>query len=384
LIFIGGIHVNESHIFAGNNTSQGFFSYFDYVFNPEEANRIYILKGGPGVGKSSFMKKFAAKMLSKGYFIENVHCSNDNESLDGINIPELKISFVDGTAPHTIDPKIPGAADEIINLGLYLDNKKLEKYKNEIIQINKETSLLYQSAYRFLKGASLILDEINGIYDKLTDKMQFNILQKHVIDTIFLKDSTNSDDKQKKTEKTYINSIGNTCGKIRKLFSEAYTADGYIIHTNSLCYGKKVWAITGKNLDLASKLLDYIVNEAVNKGFDTECYCHPLNPEQFQHISIPALNLMIVSIEEQYSCKYDEIIDLSALINHEKLKAYHLELDSNTNIFDDLTKNAFKKLYEAKKLHELLEIFFINSMDFKSVNECFDHILSKYTNYAHK
>ncbi len=65
--------MKEKHIFAGNNTAVGFYSYFDYLFNPEELDRIYILKGGPGVGKSSFMKKFAAKMLEKNYPVEYIH-----------------------------------------------------------------------------------------------------------------------------------------------------------------------------------------------------------------------------------------------------------------------------------------------------------------------
>jgi hypothetical protein len=364
--------MNEKHVFAGNNTSQGFYSYFDNVFNPEEANRIYILKGGPGVGKSSFMKNFAAKMLAKGYFIEKVHCSSDNNSLDGIIIPALKIAFVDGTAPHTIDPRIPGAADEIINLGSYLDNVKLEKYKHEIIQINKETSLLYQSAYRFLKCAGLVLEEINGIYDKLTDKTQFHILQKDVMERIF--PSFNTSD----TEKTKHSSNHDTPGKIRKFFSEAYTPDGYIIHTDSLCYDKKVWGITGKNVNYASELLNSIAAEAGKRGLDTECCYRPLHPEKLQHVCIPALRTILISAKELYNLKYDEIVNLSALIKKDNLESYRLELDENTDLFDSLLKNTFKKLYDTKKLHELLEVFFVNSMDFDGVNACFDHVLTRY------
>ena len=44
--------------FPGGNTSLGFFSYYDYLV-PPDATRIMIIKGGPGVGKSSFMKALA-------------------------------------------------------------------------------------------------------------------------------------------------------------------------------------------------------------------------------------------------------------------------------------------------------------------------------------
>lgn len=59
--------LKEKHVFAGSNSSKGFYSYFDYIINPDDAKRIYILKGGPGIGKSSFMKKFGSKMSSQGY-----------------------------------------------------------------------------------------------------------------------------------------------------------------------------------------------------------------------------------------------------------------------------------------------------------------------------
>ena len=37
-------------IFPGANTSNGFYSYFDYII-PKDVKRIFCLKGGPGVGK---------------------------------------------------------------------------------------------------------------------------------------------------------------------------------------------------------------------------------------------------------------------------------------------------------------------------------------------
>lgn len=117
------------HMFPGGNTSQGFFSYYDYILSQEEANRIICIKGGPGVGKSTFMKRVGEEMLELGYDIELMHCSSDNNSLDGVVIPSLKVALLDGTAPHVVDPKNPGAVDEIINLGDFWNNEELKKHK---------------------------------------------------------------------------------------------------------------------------------------------------------------------------------------------------------------------------------------------------------------
>jgi ABC-type lipoprotein export system ATPase subunit len=41
-------------VFPGGNTCLGFYSFYNYIIG-EEARRIFVLKGGPGTGKSTFM-----------------------------------------------------------------------------------------------------------------------------------------------------------------------------------------------------------------------------------------------------------------------------------------------------------------------------------------
>lgn len=91
---------NIKRLFPGGNTSVGFFSYYDYVVNLKKANRVYLIKGGPGVGKSQMMKTLGNWMVEQGYDVEFHHCSADPESLDAIVITALGIAFIDGTAPH--------------------------------------------------------------------------------------------------------------------------------------------------------------------------------------------------------------------------------------------------------------------------------------------
>lgn len=353
--------LKEKHVFAGNNSSKGFFSYFDYIINPDDAKRIYILKGGPGVGKSSFMKKFGSKMSSKGYGVEYIHCSSDENSLDGVLVPELKIAFIDGTAPHIVDPKLPGTVDEIINLGIYINSKEIEKHKIQIIEITKRISQLYKSAYRYLESASIISEEINSIYDRFTDSSKFSTLCEEVINKLFSKEV----------------SI-NKPGSIRKMFTEAYTANGYIKYTDSYCSNLKTWAIIGENSNCTSKLLDAVVTEAVKRGFYVECFYKPLTPEKLQHIIIPDLNIMLKSAENQLSCSYDEVVNLHDIMDLDNLKTHISDIENNLHLYDLIMKNALEKLHETKKHHDLLEIFYINNMDFNGVDQCFENILSQY------
>ena len=349
--------MKEKHVFAGNNTSEGFFSYFDNLLKIEEAEHIYILKGGPGVGKNHFMKRFADNMAEKNYSVEYIHCSSDNVSLDGILIPELKILFVDGTAPHTIDPVIPGAVDEIINLGSFLNVRKLDKHKAAIIQTNKAKSNKYLSAYRYLKAAGIIHDEISSIYDLYVDVDKFNEMC------------------EKAVTKLFAHSYGKRNGNARKLFTESFTANGYISHTERFFEDNEVWAVAGNDTNFSSIFLDRILNEAVKNGYTAECYYRPLSPKKLQHIYLPEKNLIIVTAETHMNEKYNQVFDIHSIMDSEGIKTQISEIEKNLLLYDLLIKNALNKLSETKKLHDLLEVFYANCMDFDGVNECFEKIV---------
>ncbi|SMB80482.1 hypothetical protein SAMN00017405_0883 [Desulfonispora thiosulfatigenes DSM 11270] len=85
--------------FAGGNTSEGFYSFYHYMVKPD-ATRFFIIKGGSGTGKSTFMRYIGKEMASRGYELEYHHCSSDFNSIDGVVIKDLDIGLVDGTAPH--------------------------------------------------------------------------------------------------------------------------------------------------------------------------------------------------------------------------------------------------------------------------------------------
>ena len=86
--------------YLGANSPGGFYSLYDELLRPEEARSIYILKGGPGCGKSSLMRRVGAAMEEHGLDVEYIVCSGDPDSLDAVVIPALATAIVDGTAPH--------------------------------------------------------------------------------------------------------------------------------------------------------------------------------------------------------------------------------------------------------------------------------------------
>ena len=65
--------------FLGANSPAGFYSLYDHLLPPERARAIYILKGGPGCGKSTLMRKIGAWAEESGLETEYILCSGWTE-----------------------------------------------------------------------------------------------------------------------------------------------------------------------------------------------------------------------------------------------------------------------------------------------------------------
>lgn len=102
----------EVHRFFGAASIEGPLDYIPQV--TEEIPRRFFLKGRPGTGKSTFLKKVAAAARRRGCAVEIYHCSLDPRSLDLVAVRELDFCLLDSTAPHEYFPSREG--DEIIDL----------------------------------------------------------------------------------------------------------------------------------------------------------------------------------------------------------------------------------------------------------------------------
>lgn len=157
--------------FAAANGFDGFTSYFDRIFDSKLLSRLFILKGGPGTGKSSFMKRVAEHFLETEYEIEEFYCSSDPKSLDGIIIKSGKalVAVIDGTAPHERDTRFPGTVDTLINLGENWDDRWLYENREKIFALNDEKRSAYKTAYKYLELGKVAFDFIYEIYKKAFD-----------------------------------------------------------------------------------------------------------------------------------------------------------------------------------------------------------------------
>ena len=350
---------NERHMFLGGNTPLGFYSYYDNIIDRAKVKRFFCIKGGPGTGKSSYMKRIADKFIQMGERVEIFHCSGDPHSLDGVRLVERDIALVDATSPHVVDPKYPGAIDEIINLGQFWHEKGIIEMASDIISTQTNISYEYSRAYKYLNAASYISADSCDMIERCTDNDGINSVIKDIVSNYITKSSDAGQ------------------SRVRKLFASAVTPAGLVNYSDTVLYNcKRVIGLyigddKGEML-AADRIMNRISIAASENGYSHEAFYCPMMPEKrIEHIVIPELELGFTVIghysnDETVATK---IYNLNEHVNRAKLRGYGDKISENENMYRALLLNAQSALKDAYWLHNTLESYYVPNVDFDKVEE---------------
>lgn len=354
------------NLFPGGNTSQGFYSYYDYILGQKEAESIICLKGGPGVGKSSFMKSIGEYFLEKGEDVDYFWCSSDPNSLDGILLKQRKIALMDGTSPHMIDPKTPGAVDFILNLGEYWDGAALKKIKSYIMQSNQKIKSWFGYAYNNIRAASALQESLRDTYQ---NAMLPGELYKEAAGIIHREFSHYE--------------ILMAEGSRKKYFATAITPEGFVNHLQNLIDNyKKIYCFTAPVGFETENILKLISENAIHRGFSVEEYYCPMMPEKkLEHLFIPDLQMAFIT-----SNSYHDIVESSTEIQTVELREYidWNKLDEQMEIiqycektYEILLDQAIYFLRKAKQEHDRLEGYYLPNMNFEKIEQLKSEMIGK-------
>ncbi|MCL6634788.1 MAG: PRK06851 family protein [Peptococcaceae bacterium] len=353
-------------VFPGGNTCQGFYSFYDYIIEPD-ATRIFVIKGGPGVGKSTFMRKIGEEMLGRGYDVEFHCCSSDNGSLDGVVIPAIRVAMLDGTAPHVVDPKNPGAVDEIIHLGDHWNEEGLRAHKKEILALNQEVARLFRRAYRYLAAAHLFLEEVRSFYRETGafNTGAFDRLALELTHEIF-------EGRARATDRP----------RARHLFATAITPDGTVSYLDTIVgHLQKRYIINGDDGTGKTVLVRRIMDAALMRGFDVEAYHCALDPSRIEHLVIPALDLAVVNSVEPHYYKpqndTDVVVDTMSCVKAVSDPVLLSERDTARELYRRCMEEAVDFIYRAKKTHDEMETFYIPNMNFADIEARRQKVLAR-------
>ncbi|MBU5438345.1 hypothetical protein KQI42_10010 [Tissierella sp. MSJ-40] len=345
-------------MFPGGNTANGFYSFHDNIMGLDR-EKLYILKGMPGGGKSSLMKEIGERMLKEGFTIEYHHCPSDPESVDGIVIKELKIGIVDGTFPHVIDPTYPGLTDKLVDLGQFIDSNILENYKKDIFEAKRNNKFAYRKAFNYFKSAKSIYEEIVETNKLIVDFKEINKISKTILEKIFSEEGT-----------PYHNGFNE-----RHLFATAYTPEGYIDYANYILEGvSKVYYISGEIGTGKSTFMERVIEEAKIRDYHLEIYHNSLIPEKIESVLIEEIDTIVTSNENAANFTNNKV-DFNKYIHEDKINS------EDYKIFNLLVEKGIKSLEGAKNNHSILEISYKPSVNYDGVTEIKEKILEEILSY---
>jgi len=332
--------------FLGANSRDGFFSLYG-EFCRNSGDFMHIIKGGPGTGKSSFMRKIARAAESKGLDVEYVLCSGDPDSLDGIYIPQMKTGWVDGTAPHVIEPKKFGIDSDYVNLGEFCTSPLLEvdkSYVNLIYELYREK---YNAAYDCLKSSSLL--RRRAIPPVFTDE-HMKLFRWEIRDILKTKTSENT-----------------ASALVKKRFYHAVCCKGELYLNDSVNLLCKQFYVFSGEFDGASAALRIAAEEAMKHYGEIILSYDPRDTEKLEAVIIPELSLAFVG--NGWAVENETELLMDTVLPKEKVRELRPQLREMRRLEERIMGIACGFLAQAKDLHDELEEVYKMAMDFEALNE---------------
>lgn len=163
----GSLEGRRSTGFFGASTMDGSVNYIEAL--TEGLDNRYYIKGRPGTGKSTFLKKLASVAEKNGYDTEVYYCSFDEKSLDMVIVRDLSFAVFDSTAPHEVFPTRngDGILDFYTESGLFGVD---EKYSDELEFISKKYANKIKQGIAYLRLGNCFESELEFYYGRIINE----------------------------------------------------------------------------------------------------------------------------------------------------------------------------------------------------------------------
>ena len=336
--------------FMGANTPGGFVGYLDDLYDPADGWRAYLIKSGPGTGKSSLMRRVLEQMANRGLEAEAIFCSSDPDSLDGVRIPALKACIVDATAPHVIEPKYWGAVEQIVNLSACMDARRLHESAPQIMEATAACSALHARCRKFLGAAASLLGDSCRIAASYTDPEKI----------------------LRSAARIAAREFGGRAaqpGKETRRFLSAVTPQGLLtFHGTLQALCPRIYSLEDEHGASSRLLLEELRRRALEAGLDViSCAC-PLSPsDKLEHLLVPSIGVGFTTSNPWHKADFPVFrrIHAARFTDTEGLRSRRQILSFNRRAARELLNEAVSIAAEAKRVHDTMEQFHIAAMDWE-------------------
>lgn len=354
------VNIPAAHrFFLGANTPTGFVSRMNQLASPASFDRVFIIKGGPGTGKSTLLGRVAEEADRRGQTPELICCSFDPDSLDAVVFGRTAV--LDGTAPHAIDCRYPGAVERLVCLGDCWDEDVLAGQRARIISLVGAKQRLCEQSCRYLAAAAALLADTQRLALDATDTAKIDRLADRLAAAEF-----------KGTQGT---------GSERVRLLSALTASGSVLLDDTAeRLARRIYLLEDDHGPSAALLLAALRRNALDAACDIiSCYS-PLAPyEQLEHLFIPALSLGFMTANDRLHPRVEpcRVINARRFTDKEALSSRKKRISFNRKAARQMVSQAQALLSEAGQQHQRLESCYQSAMDFSALDRLTDTLLQR-------
>lgn len=332
--------------FLGAVGPSGFRGYFEQL-GGEPGIQLYLIKSGPGCGKSTMMRKIAQRAPDP---VERIHCSSDPDSLDGVILRAPFAAVLDATAPHALDPAYPGAAEEVVSLYHTMDTGRLKAHREEIIALFRRCKCLQDRAARYIASAAGLLADSRRTAAGAADMEKVRAYANRLA-------------------LRYLPRQGNQGRESIRLLS-AVTPQGHKVFRDTIPTLADTLVVFHDEYGACSSLLmETLRRLALERGYHVvTCPC-PLSEEKIDHLFLPQLRLAFLTSNSWHPMEFEgqKNIHCTRFEAKERLRCRKKRLRFNRRAAADLLEQASAMQREAKASHDELERYYGGAIDFSAV-----------------
>ena len=341
--------------FLGALSPSGFSGWF-HEAAADPAVTAYLVKAGPGCGKSTLMRRLAAAdaahTCERGAArIERIHCSSDPDSLDGVLCTDVGALFLDATAPHTLDCRYPGAAERVVSLYDALDNGYLAAHRGEILAAGRRNSALLQQAGAQFALACGVLTQRRALAAQALDTDKMRRFGRYL------------------AGKTMPARRHAAPGKQEHRLLSAPTPQGLTAYRETVVsLADTVYALQDP-CGVAAPLLRQLAEHARTNGYDAIlCHC-ATDQTKLDHLLIPSLRLAFATSNPWHPMELpgQKNLHMRRFLCPEAARTLRADLNAARRTADALLGRTCALQAKAKAVHDELEKYYITAADFTAV-----------------
>ena len=341
-------YTTNGDVFAGINTHHGYVPFLKEELS--DAEQIYIIKGTPGSGKSTLMKRLLADAKAKGENCMAIRCSSDPDSLDGVYFCDRKAGIADGTPPHVLDIEMPVLRDKLVDIIQYCDRDILRRNSEKLKMLLAKKKEYYETAYSCLYALGVMEKAMADIAEECfdTEKIKRSAL-------LFVK--------KRKFEK----------GVMRRLPMRCVCGKGIVSTDPENC--TDILKIAD-SYGTSSLYLKYVCRYLEEKNAACVVIPSPVDDKTPDAVFFPAERLLLTT-DRYIKDECVTVTDMLRFADREKLKNAKSRLGLYKKLSSDLLDDAVKEMASASLAHADAERIYSFAYDFGKLDAVYEDLAEK-------